>query len=461
VRAIIHVVGSGTGRAATASAIVTAARRRGLTAHDVPYPPGRVVERSSFLSAMRTMARYLLARARWRVQYRSGVIVVDGHWYDSLAGHALSAEDSSRALTKSRALWPMMPRASVAVVLDDHNGHRVRPSEDEDWRPWMWLQLAPWFADRVEVTSANGADAGRVLDALASPPQSASAWATVPVARHNVDLRVTMGDGASVAAGLHEPIRHRELVARVNHGLVRHRLCIPNVAPIDGLAELCASCGVEPDALATLRTEKPGRLLVGAVVDEELRLVLKLGPVDDAALRTEASALENANIDGVAMPKLVWSGEWQQRFAVATVGLAGYRKAAHARPADVVDMCLSLARAGRGDRAVVHGDLAPWNLLVPKGGRVRDAILVDWEHVRYESDPLYDLAHFVVQRAWLLGRATPAQAIADLTQAGSPGWTYLEGLGLDARDAPDLVRRYLRAAPRSSAFHDAMLDLLD
>jgi hypothetical protein len=472
------VVGSGEGRDRAARAIVAEARRRGHGAVQVAYvaptPERRLSRPAAAVWATVAVARGLAALAVWRLRYGRRLVVVTGHWYDAFGGPDRAAsrrpvdrdDDDARALRASRPLWPLLPRADLAVVLDDE-GRRDRHSSD-DWRPWMWLHAAPWFADRVIVGRADGeaaatATARRSLDALAVPPSDGYRWAATPIAPARLRARATVGPSAAAACAVNEPIRGRRVVPRLNAALLAVGAALPDVPPVDGLPELCRTLGVEPDGLASVSTKKPGRLVIGVAAQGELRLVVKIALAGDEGLRLESDVLARADgsINGVRVPIFVWAGEWRGRFVVATVGVPRHTKADDATPRDVLDLCLRLAGAGGEGPPVVHGDLAPWNILVPvSGSRGAPPVLVDWEHARDEDDPLHDLAHFASQRGWLLRRASPAEVVADLVEPHSTGWRYLEARGLDPTGAPAHVGRYLDRAFDLTPFHHEMRRLL-
>ena len=456
--ALIHVVGSGGSRDATARAVVAEVRRRGGKAFAASYVPFAVDRRGStaatVVQASAALLHYIAVRGLWRLRHRGRVLVVTGHWYDGLGGCARPGDvGGGAALHASRPLFPLVPRASVIVLVGD--GLPARPAVDGDWRAWMWHQLAPWLGSRV----VTGSSAAEVVDALSAPPAPAHAWASAPM-RRALDARVTLGASGPAAAAVHRPVRGYAAARTVDRALLPRRLALPNVAPEDGLDELCRRLGVEAEGFASFRSAKPGRLVVAAAAGGRLRLVLKLGPADDTALRREVAVLSqgDAGVNGVRTPPLVWSGMWEGRFVVASEGVERARPPGSVRPDEVVDLCLRLAGVD-GGTPVVHGDLAPWNLLATNDGG-DDLVVVDWEHHRHEDDPLHDLAHFIVQRASRLRAATPAGAVAQLTAPGSAGWRYLVGRGDDPTTAPTHLARYLAGAFDRTLFHQEMLGVL-
>lgn len=61
----------------------------------------------------------------------------------------------------------------------------------------------------------------------------------------------------------------------------------------------------------------------------------------------------------------------------------------------------------RWDAVYMHGDLAPWNVLITDDGTIR---LVDWEHAQRMGFPLVDLAYWVLQVGCLVHRSEPSRA---------------------------------------------------
>jgi aminoglycoside phosphotransferase (APT) family kinase protein len=160
------------------------------------------------------------------------------------------------------------------------------------------------------------------------------------------------------------------------------------------------------------------------------------------------------------VPDVRWYGQRTGWFAVATD--IAKRTSADAEPdlEDARSVACALATTKRG--FVVHGDLAPWNIVPTATGLV----LVDWEASRFDSDPLFDLAHYVTRSGALLRAWGPEIAVLYLTRRGSIGWRYLDEIGLDPSSAAEHLRRYLgRSAsqppsPRVREYEAAMADAL-
>ena len=211
--------------------------------------------------------------------------------------------------------------------------------------------------------------------------------------------------------------------------------------PGTDLDELCRLLGVDPDGAAAVVTRRSTRFTYAFSQADRIDVIVKVGPRDDRGLQTERAALErlDGRVGSVLVPRLRWHGVWHEQLVVATDAFETRPTARDIDLDEALAVCLALAGVA-GDVSVVHGDLAPWNLL-----RTSDGIaLVDWESGRFGLDPLFDLTHFVVSTGALLGAHSPSAAVALLTHPGSRGWRYLEALDVDPEIGPDRVRRYLR-----------------
>jgi len=155
---------------------------------------------------------------------------------------------------------------------------------------------------------------------------------------------------------------------------------------------------------------------------------------------TELASTNAVTPSTILVPTVRWHGRSKGWFAIATD--IAVRRSAAAEPdlEDARAAACALARTHRG--FVVHGDLAPWNIVPTESGLV----LVDWEDSRFDEDPLYDLAHYVTRAGALLRAWRPESAVQHLTEEQSIGWRYLDEIGLDPRSAPEHLERYLHRA---------------
>ena len=103
-------------------------------------------------------------------------------------------------------------------------------------------------------------------------------------------------------------------------------------------------------------------------------------------------------------------------------------------------MTVACALATMHGGFVVHGDLAPWNMIPSPLGLT----LVDWEKSRFAHDPLCDLAHYVIRVGALLNKWRPrVRRRATSSASESVGRRYLCDIGLEPESAAEHLRRYL------------------
>jgi hypothetical protein len=275
-------------------------------------------------------------------------------------------------------------------------------------------------------------------------PGSRLEWKAGLVAPARFHLWATPGAaGAAAARMLYRPRRPLARAAgRITGLAIESGLGRAGRPPGADAAELCEHIGIRPDGGAVVLSRRSRRRMYAFSVGGRVEVVVKVGRADDTALAAEHATLArlDGRVGGVLVPCVRWFGAWREHTVLATDAMTTEPDAADADIEEALDVCLSLAGPPGTGVAVVHGDLAPWNLLrTPRG-----IALVDWETSRFEHDPLFDLAHFVVSTGSLLGWHDPRRAVAILTRPGSPGWRYLDALDLDPTEAPDLVRHYLR-----------------
>lgn len=443
--------------------IVASCRERGVAVLEVRERPGVIPRRLmapleggarkgrivSVALLVLLCADYVLASAgRWRRMRRKGMVVVEGGWYETLT----RPDRYGFAPFVNRLCWILgrfVPPADVAVLVGTGASDAAAPGEGsvEDW---AWPALAPWAGRRVLIIDSAEANVWDLLDRLLARRDDREApplrWAAAPLAPGR-DVRATVGPGVHSGFVHVAQRKNPSPMWLVNSALLERGLAIPTFPPMAGLAELCRMLEIKPDGMVSVRTGSGYRIFVGVSVDGELRVVLKTGGADDEGLAREAEMLGRIRAASTAVPApgLLWSGLWHGRMVIATEAVAARGDGTALVPDQVIDLAVGLARRGEDLGPIVHGDLAPWNVLSTRNGFV----LVDWERSRLGTDPLYDLAHFVTQQGSVVGRFGPREAIATLTAPGSPGWRYLEALDIAPSTAPDLVVSYLQ---RTSSF---------
>ena len=226
------------------------------------------------------------------------------------------------------------------------------------------------------------------------------------------------------------------IVARAMPAVWSRAAPVPN---IDNILEQSDTSYVHG---AAVYAREPDRWLFALMESDTRGVVVKLGRLDDGGIRHEIETMTTlAQVDvPFRSAKVRWSGQADGWLALVTEIIARDGARGEAGLEDALTASCALAKTPLG--FVVHGDLAPWNIVQTTDGLA----LVDWEASRFEEDPLFDLTHYVTRVGALVGSWKPETAVVHLTAPGSVGWRYLEALGLDARSAPEHVSRYLRRA---------------
>lgn len=86
-------------------------------------------------------------------------------------------------------------------------------------------------------------------------------------------------------------------------------------------------------------------------------------------------------------------------------------------PADLARLVGEMNSGSLGTVGIQHGDFAPWNV----HRRGRDWILLDWEHAVQGGDPYFDVFHYLVQSAALLGHPRIPQLLDGIRGRGWMG----------------------------------------
>jgi hypothetical protein len=279
--------------------------------------------------------------------------------------------------------------------------------------------------------------------AALGPDQTRQPSRRLPLTPRRIAIWATPGHaGMAAARVLYQP-RNRvriaaDFVARRLPASSRRSGPLPRVQSlVDHVAKLA---GVEPAAAAALNVRGTERWLYALVRPDQSGVVVKIGREGDAGLEREGLALETLATRETALqvPELRWHGQHDGWHAIATDIVT--RRDASADPG-IDDACAAAcALATMEGGFVVHGDLAPWNMVLTTTG----VALVDWEDSRFADDPLYDLAHYVTRAGALLHAWRPRVAVRHLVGSESVGRRYLAEIGADPDSAPEHVMRYLR-----------------
>ncbi len=388
----------------------------------------------------------------WKRGGRSGVVVVERGWFDMVVDPRRYRLPRSLSPVTS-AMGRMIPRADLAVLLtgspESIQSRKSEISLDETKRQIeIWNELAPRSAKRVLVvdTTTTGPDetANRVWQAL-SRPEEMERWRSVPLTPSRLGLRHAGADVSSLA--IYTPQRARaRLVHPVASSLTSMHIGSTSQLP-SGLQPLIERLDFQASGISAMRSSQKDRWIIGVAREGKLFAVIKAGDLADEGLRREASLLgQIASGKNFRVPELIWSGEVDGYFGLATGAVHQEKEKTTIALNEVAEICRELV-TGVGDLGpIVHGDLTPWNLIASRNGMVA----IDWEQWRPVKDPLFDLTYYIIRSAALLSRYKPQQVLDLLTSPGSPGWTHLESIGEDPHESTDLIRSHLMTFEKSS-----------
>ncbi len=403
---------------------------------------------------------------RWRQQRRDGLLLLERGWFD------MTVDPRRYRLPEHwapavRLIGRVLPRPDVVLVLsgDPQALHDRKPEigvEEVERQIRSWRDVAPDAGTQVlevDTVDATPEQVASTLSAALAKRVATKPWRAVPFTPSRIELRAC--GRAHAALAMYQP---QSLRARAGTAVAYRAVRIPGArvpSPFPHLGDLWRLLGLCPDGLAAMQSSTPGRLLISVSQRGQMIAVVKGGALHDATLRHEAAMLAIPLPSGspIVRPQVLWSGEWNGNFVLVTRAEQRRGRAAWS-PHEVLPLVEALATAGPGGGPVTHGDLVPWNLL----RTARGAVLLDWESARFADEPLYDLAHFVVQGGALLGRYGPDDAVALLCDRGSPGWSLLRARGRDVAEARPLLADYLAQSrpnePRAVRFRTEMLRLV-
>jgi hypothetical protein len=284
-------------------------------------------------------------------------------------------------------------------------------------------------------------------------------WVRVPLSPSYRDLRLS-NRRALPAMSIHLQSR---LVPRMTSAIARACICLgaakaadPHLRDIEDLARLAH---ISVDGIVSMLAAEQGRVIAGFAHNGRLVAVAKIGDPADLALLHEIDILHQIRRyrPDLPSPRVLWDGPWSDKVALVTAATNGV-KLGDLKTA--LALCIQFGDSSRG-RPIVHGDLAPANLLLTPG----HDLVIDWERARWQWEPLFDLAHFVIQTGVLTSRLTPRQALHLLLQDSSPGSEYAAALGVSREAYPDHLLSYLDRADREvkagQEFRESVRRLLD
>jgi hypothetical protein len=379
---------------------------------------------------------------RWRAARRSGVLIVERGWLDAVVDPRRYRFSRTASRLWARTAPLQFNPDAVVLLYGDASAMDARKPEigvDEIARQLEeWKRLAPRLTSNVTTCDT-------VQDPLAVVTHSAlrgvlrstgeTLWRAHPLVHPRANLRVS-GQRPAVALVYSPKTARARLCAQIGNS-IPHVLWRTTPSPLPELADILERLEAAPSSMAAIDSSAPGRLIFSVTTRDRGELVLKVGAANDQGLRNEARFLCRPLRAGLPFrrPDLIDAFEYSDRYVVAMAAEGSIRRPP-TNPAALLDLFRSLGNATCEGAPLVHGDLTPWNLLTT----ARGLVLLDWESARVDSQPLWDLCHFVVMSGSLLGKHTPVEAVSLLTETASPGRRLL------AESAP-------RSAPRSVFDH--------
>ncbi len=354
----------------------------------------------------------------WRRTGRSGVIVLERGWWDHLADPVrYRVPESLRWL--AAFLARLLPKADLVVVLggDPASIVRRKPELTEgevEAQLQRWVELAPRAGRRVitvDTVIATPAQVAGIIETAVN--DSPGRWIAVPLTPQRNRITAMAGAEGVAALEIYRPNSQRaRLTAPIRSLAVRfgwgRRIALPD--PVFATLAGVSGCDGAPSMAAMASTGRD-RLVVGLATGNDLSAVAKVGSLADEALRNEAAVLARLQAldSSVRTPPVRFAGSVGGRF-VLIADAASHTGGPVVR--DEIDPLLAdLAEVG-----LIHGDLAPWNLVREADGRL---VVLDFEHARWGSDPGFDLCHFLVQCGALLGAGSPEDVLDDLGRSVS------------------------------------------
>jgi hypothetical protein len=212
-----------------------------------------------------------------------------------------------------------------------------------------------------------------------------------------------------------------------------------------GLEPILDDLLIDVDGAAVIRSSMPGRLLAAVSSDGSPRYVLKVGQAADRPLRNEAEFLQVIPGMGlpIRVPELFFAGLVGKYYIVVTIAWLHSRPAGPLTRKELLDITEVLGTSGTGGTPLVHGDLAPWNVLrTPEG-----LGLVDWEAATFADQPMRDLIHYLMQTGTLLRWADARTVVRELTHPEGVVAELASRLNRPPSLAREALREYFALSP--------------
>jgi N-acetylglucosaminyldiphosphoundecaprenol N-acetyl-beta-D-mannosaminyltransferase len=340
----------------------------------------------------------------------------------------------------------------VGAAFDIHAGNVAQAPRwmQRSGLEWSFrLALEPrrlWRRYSVNVPRFLVAIARRRPQITTASPRSTLYWRRAPLSPRRFELWTTPGrEGAAALRVLYQarrrPAKFVSTATRYAPAIRARNAGLPDDVETT-VARVAEVAGIRSNPAAALHARETDRWLFSFPRADANGAVVKLGHADDQGLAREGACLNKlaGTNTGFGVPTLRWHGRHEHWYAIVTDVVQHRVTAGESDLGDAYAIACALSTTRCG--FVVHGDLAPWNIIPTATGLA----LVDWENSRFEPDPLYDLAHYVTRTGALLGTWRPHAAVEHLTGYGSVGWRYLEQIRVEPTSAAEHLDRYLRRA---------------
>jgi hypothetical protein len=470
-RGSILIVGpDGTGKSTGAEALCDALQAAGVRVTRAHFRPGLLPPRSrdssstrphdqhprsvpvSAAKALHAWVDHLAAWiTTWSAARRTGALVVERGFPDQIVD-PIRYRLSARSRPLLYALSLLLPRFDVVVLMTgDPEVIAQRKGEldgaETSRQLNAWWRMAGRLGKQIATVDTTSETVDAIISKLRALTVSSSAkWYAGRLLPHRLRLASSAPDAPALA------------IYRPSSTLGQVRLAASRALPpvraqrpeLPTRSEIAAWLKEPVGDVAAMNSSAIGRWIVGVDDGRTLQTVLKIGLAMDEGLKNEAEILSQFNDPAIRTPELVRFDTFGGGLAVATRAFPPQKRMPSLDDALEVALALRLS-----SRPLVHGDLAPWNF-VALDGEPRWA-LIDFENARFATEPLFDLAHFVIRSGELLGSWSPQRAVDLLCSEGQPGVVLLQKGGDTDREPRHLLLDYLaRSAPANSRYRQSI-----
>jgi hypothetical protein len=392
---------------------------------------------------------------------QGGWIIVERGWWDLLVDPARYRLHPTPRLT--RFLGRLRPGSDLLITLNASPevllGRKQELSPKELTRQLdVWEALTRSVGGEVidvdrpveETVDEICRLLGVPLDTpTATPGEHGQRWARVSTRKQDWAIPTQSTRISTAALLIHQPIRPRAQVlwsgARILAGTGALKL-LPD-APTPAILDLVAP-HIPPGGSVAVATRRAGTRSVA------LLLTSRGSPYALAKLAVDEAGIEKLRREAAAYARfgsLLEAPLSAPRLLHADRGIAIFEPVQWRLRRNPWDLDPDLAHAlGRfhassdaPEGGLVHGDVAPWNLMRTATGWS----LIDWEEARDGEPPFGDAFHFLVQSQLHLGRPTETSIVDGITRLHGPVGdaltAYARGADVGTSDIVERFDQYL------------------